>query len=239
MASMPGASEKASEDPTRPTHINVTASASSNILHKHNNGTPFTVTLTAVLPIMPNEVSKPLTVFIHDTLLDPKGNVFFQGGLELVSSDSAEQTQAPESGPPQTSIYYSSKDLYTVDRENEQYFVTLQPGVPYRVTHTMKVRQKFSMKSAYDKVSWVSQFGQTQGINIGATYKVEFGESMSYIRWFRRGNKEEVLSGYEGFWGHLRRLTCLKRKPKDRIGDSDMRPIPLIQLNEVPVTVTF
>ncbi|KAH8424921.1 uncharacterized protein LDX57_002667 [Aspergillus melleus] len=238
MISMLRATQDASEEATRPTHINVTATASSTILHKHNSGAPFTITLTAVLPIIPNQVNKPFTVFIHDTLLDPKSMVFFQNGLELVKSESVDHPNQPKARLGQSSVY-SSEGSCTVDRENEQHFVTLQPGVPYRVTHTMKVRPKFSMNNAHDKVPWVSPFGHTHGLNVGATYQVELGDGMSHIKWFRRGKKEEVLSGYEGFWDYFWDLTCLRRKPKERIGDSNMRPVPLVLLNEVSVTVAF
>ncbi|KAF7587179.1 hypothetical protein BBP40_007642 [Aspergillus hancockii] len=114
-----------------PSAINITITPSSSILHKYgsDNDVPFTLTLEATLP--ENSPDKPVTIFTFDTLLRKKGKVLFEEGLQFIDTE----TGIPAKRPSVCLYYELSSSEYPITREYGSNFVTLEPGVPYQVTH--------------------------------------------------------------------------------------------------------
>lgn len=111
----------------------------------------------------------------------------------------------------------------------ERYFLTLEPGIPYRVTETVKSCFRISE-------SVVGDFSHTSCLEVGARYRVELEEKMDEVTWYRYGAKEEVLDGYGGMLGYFQRLVWGKKRT-ECVGDQKMEPIRLELQNEATFRV--
>lgn len=116
-----------------------------------------------------------------------------------------------------------------IHRDYEQYFLTIEPGVPYRVTETVRPCSRMSESD-------VGDFSHTNCLEVGARYRVELGEETSTITWYRYGTKEEVLDGYGGILGYFQRLVWGKKRT-ERVGDQKMEPIRLEPQDEATFRV--
>ncbi|KAJ5360452.1 hypothetical protein N7517_009643 [Penicillium concentricum] len=229
------------ESPSPPTKININVTTSSTTLHKHGSNNPFTLTLEATLPESANTPTKPLTILTFDTLLDPNGNALYESGIDFINSDTGAHAK-------RTSLAahhgFGGKSNIVIDPQFERYFVTLEPGVPYRVTHTMRPCPKLSQESgsksgevrtpqqegnstAEDEAVIAAAFSHVTSLDVSSTYRVGLGDKMNQISWYRYGVKEEVLKGQGAGGGLVQRLMGTKRHP-ERVGDSEMQAIPLV-----------
>ncbi|OQE40166.1 hypothetical protein PENCOP_c006G01055 [Penicillium coprophilum] len=238
------------ESPSPPTQININVTTSSTTLHKHGSNEPFTLTLEATLPESTDTPNKPLTILTFDTLLDPQGNALYENGIDFVNINTGAHAK-------RTSLTahhsFGGKSNILIDPQFEQYFVTLEPGVPYRVTHTMRpcprIPQESESKSearkaslqegeatAEDEAIVAAAFSHVTSLDVGSTYRVELGDKMDRISWYRYGSKEEVLNGQRAGVGLVHSLMGAKRHP-ERVGDSEMQAIPLVMQGLASFTV--
>jgi hypothetical protein len=124
-----------------PTHVNLAVSVSSTTLHKHGSDTEFQLSLEAILPQTPNTPDKPLTILVFDSLLDPGGNALYEDGLDFIDMDTGvpakRTTMASENSFGGRSCIPVEPHI-PVEPQPGYFFVTLHPGVPHRVTHTLR-----------------------------------------------------------------------------------------------------
>ncbi|KAJ5788733.1 hypothetical protein N7457_003723 [Penicillium paradoxum] len=222
-----------------PTQINLNVITSSTILHKYGSDTPFTLTLEATLPDSTNTPNKPLTILTFGTLLEPNGNALYENGIDFINSNTGAQAKRPSL----TAHYdFGDKSNIPIDPQYEQYFATLEPGVPYRVTHTMKPcprppqeggsntgadRTPLGEGEAMEAEAMVlAAFSPVTPLDVGATYRVELGDKLNWISWYRYGSKEEVLK-IRSAEGLVQRMMGTKRH-SERVGDNKMQAIPLV-----------
>lgn len=219
-----------------PPQINLNVTASSTTLHKHGSSNPFTLTLEATLLKSPDTPSRSLTVLIFDTLLDPKGNALYENGLDFINSNTGTHAKRPSL----TSHYtFSDKSNILINTEFERYFVTLEPGVPYRVTHTMRPCPRLPRDdeaTAKDENIVIAAFSHVTYLDVGSTYQVELGNKMNSISWYRYGSKDEVLNGQDIRGGPIQHLMGPKRD-HERVGDSEMPAIPLVMQGSTTFSV--
>lgn len=146
--------------------------------------------------------------------------------MELINIETGE----PAQGARITCVLHAlGKGDIPIHRVYERYFLTLEPGIPYRVTET--VRSCFRISE-----SVVGDFSHTSCLEVGVRYRVELGEKMDEVTWYRYGAKKEVLDGYGGMLGYFQRLVWGKRRT-ERVGDQKMEPIRLELQNEATFRV--
>ncbi|GFF34001.1 hypothetical protein IFM61606_00488 [Aspergillus udagawae] len=227
-----------------PTHINLAVSVSSTTLHKPGSNTDFQLTLEATLPDTPSTPDKPLTILVFDSLLGPGGNTLYENGLDFIDID----TGVPAKRTAMIFEYsFGGRSDIPVEPQYEYYFVTLHPGVPHRVTRTLRpcprVRRDKADKpkqvenslgervvTAEDEDIVASILSHVTNMEVGSTYRVELGNKMNKIWWYRYGTKEEVL-GEQGAGG------CPAKRRRELVGDCEMEPIPLILQDSASFTV--
>ena len=218
-------------EPGPPCQININLTTSSTTLHKHGSSDPFTLTLEATLPKSHDGTpNRPLTILVFDTVLGTEGTALFENGLDFINSDTGTPAERSTLIPHYT---FGDKSGILINTKFEQYFVTLEPGVPYRVTHTMRPCPRFpgenASKIAKSEAIAETVFSHAQGLDVGSTYQVALGNRMNSISWYRYGSKDEVLKGHIG-GGLLQRLMGPKRH-NEQVRDSEMPAIPLVLQN--------
>jgi hypothetical protein len=227
-----------------PTHINVAVTVSSSTLHKHGSDDEFHITLEATLPQTPNTPDKPLTILVFGTLLDPSGIALYENGFDFINVD----TGAPAKRPSLTKHYsFGGMSDIPIEPQFERYFVTLQPGVPHQVRFTLwpcprnqqhnkdnpeRLRAACGelVITNEDEAIVAAGFSQVTHLEVGSTYRVEFGNKLNLIPWYRYGPKEQVLEG-QGAGGGL------AKQRRELVGDSEMQPIPLVMQGSASFTV--
>ncbi|KAF3384618.1 hypothetical protein F1880_002773 [Penicillium rolfsii] len=224
-----------------PTHINVTITASSKKLHKHGSATPFGLTFEATLPESPDGRNEPLTILAFDTLLDPSGTALYENGLQFIDSNTGVQAKRPAMN---RHYDFGDKSNILVHPRFERYFVTLYPGVPIRVTHTMRPCPRLSSQNecnpeeqstsnregeatAEDEAIVAAAFSHVTYLEVGSTYHVQLGEKLSRIDWYRYGSKDQVLKEQMTGVGPADSLIGSKRR-SERVGDTEMQAVPLV-----------
>jgi len=224
-----------------PTQIIIKVTASSATLHKYGSKDPFTLTIEANLPEFGNASNKPLTILTFDTLLDPSSDAHYGNGFDMIDGDRGSH---PEYAFLTRNSTFGDRSGILIDPQYERYFVTLEPGVPYRVTHTIipcprppaeigvksgagsNIQQE-GVTTAEDENVVAEAFSHVTSLNVGSVYLVQLGDKMSRISWYRYGSKEEVLRGQSARGGLLQALMGPKRH-HERVGDSEMQAIPLV-----------
>ncbi|GIJ85600.1 hypothetical protein Asppvi_004459 [Aspergillus pseudoviridinutans] len=233
-----------------PTHINLAVTVSSTTLHKHGSGSESHLILEATLPQSPNTPDKPLTILIFDTLLDPSGIALYKDGLDFIDVG----TGAPAN---RTSLIFhyefGGRSNIPVEPQSERYFATLYPGVPYRVTFTLKPCPRIQphaegtperlenscgerVPTARDEDIVASVFSHVTYLDVGSMYRVELGNKLNKIWWYRYGSKEEILGGQGTEGGLVGKLMGTKRR-RELVEDSLMQPIPLVMQGSARFTV--
>ncbi|KAJ5883330.1 uncharacterized protein N7473_010216 [Penicillium subrubescens] len=224
-----------------PTHINVTVTASSKTLHKHGSATPFTLTFEATLEESPDGPNEPLTVLAFDTLLDPSGIALYEDGLQFIDSNTGAQAKRPAMN---RQYDFGDKSNILVNPQFERYFVTLKPGVPIRVTHTMRPCPRLPSQNEYtpeeqstsnregeatgeDEAIVAAAFSHVTYLEVGSTYHVQLGEKLSRIDWYRYGSKDQVLKEQITGDGLVNSLVGSKGR-SERVGDSEVQAVPLV-----------
>ncbi|PKX95156.1 uncharacterized protein P174DRAFT_458726 [Aspergillus novofumigatus IBT 16806] len=94
-----------------------------------------------------------------------------------------------------------------------RYFVTLQPVITNE-----------------NEAKVAAAFSQVTYLEVGSMYRVELGNKLNQISWYRYGSKEQVLEGQDAGAG------LVKRRP-ELVGDSEMQPIPLVMQGSASFTV--
>ncbi|KAG2005301.1 hypothetical protein GB937_008844 [Aspergillus fischeri] len=224
-----------------PTHINVAVTVSSSTLHKHGSDDEFHITLEATLPQTPNT---PLTILVFGTLLDPSGIALYENGFDFINVD----TGASAKRPSLTQHYtFGGVSHIPIETQFEQYFVTLEPGIPHRVMFTLwpcprnqphnkdnpeRLRAACGelVITNEDEAIVAAGFSHVTYLEVGSTYRVELGNKLNEISWHRYGSKEQVLEGQDAGGG------CVKRR-RELVGDSEMQPIPLVMQSSASFTV--
>lgn len=227
-----------------PTHINLAVSVSSTTLHKHGSDTEFQLTLEATLPQTPNTPGKPLTILVFDSLLYLGGNALYNDGLDFINVD----TGIPAKQTTMISEYsFSGRSDIPVKPESEYLFVTLHPGVPHRVTYTLRPCPRIQRDKAdrpkqvenslgervvtsEDEDIVASVFSHVTNMEVGSTYHVELGNKLNKIWWYQYGIKDEVL-GEQGAGGGS------AKQQRELVGDCEMEPIPLVLQSSASFTV--
>ncbi|KAF4168252.1 hypothetical protein CNMCM6936_003040 [Aspergillus lentulus] len=192
-----------------PTHINVAVTVSSSTLHKHGSDDEFYITLEATLPQTLNTPDKPLTILVFGTLLDPSGIALYENGFNFININ----TGAPAKRPSLTKHYsFGGMSDIPIEPQFERYFVTLQPGVPHQVRFTLwpcprnqqhnkdnpeRLRAACGelLITNEDEAIVAAGFSQVTYLEVGSTYRVEFGNKLNLVPWYRYGLKEQVLEG--------------------------------------------
>ncbi|RHZ63050.1 uncharacterized protein CDV56_104292 [Aspergillus thermomutatus] len=131
------------------------------------------------------------------------------------------------------------RTMDAVDPQFERYFVTLHPGVPYRVTYTLRPCPRTRphnednperVATTEDEAIVAAAFSPVTYLDLGSTYRVELGNRLNRISWYRYGSKEQVLEGQDAGGG-------LARRRRELVGDSEMQPIPLVMQGSAIFTV--
>jgi hypothetical protein len=81
-----------------------------------------------------------------------------------------------------------------------------------------------------DEAIVAAGFSQVTHLEVGSTYRVELGNKLNLIPWYRYGPKERVLEG-QGAGGGL------AKQRRELVGDSEMQPIPLVMQGSASFTV--
>lgn len=226
-----------------PTHINVAVTVSSSTLHKHSSDNEFHITLEATLPQTPNTPDKPLTILVFGTLLDPSSIALYENGFNFININ----TGAPAKRPSLTKHYsFGGMSHIPIEPQFERYFVTLQPGVPHQVRYTLwpcprnqqhnkdnpeRLRAACGelVITNEDEAIVAAGFSPVTYLEVGSTYRVEFGNKLNLVPWYRYGLKEQVLEGQGA--------GVLVKRRRELVGDSEMQPIPLVMQGSASFTV--
>ncbi|KAF4211479.1 hypothetical protein CNMCM8980_002013 [Aspergillus fumigatiaffinis] len=227
-----------------PTHIIVAVTVSSPTLHKHGSDDEFHITIEATLPQTPDTPDKPLTILVFGTLLDPSGIALYENGFDFVNVN----TGAPAKRPSLTKHYsFGGVSDIPIKPQFEQYFVTLQPGVPHQVMFSLwpcprsqphNKDNPEQLRAACGELVITNEneakvaaaFSQVTYLEVESTYRVELGNKLNQISWYRYGSKEQVLDGQDAGAGPV------KQRP-ELVGDSEMQPIPLVMQGSASFTV--
>jgi hypothetical protein len=211
---------------------------STNIVLTLNSASP----LEATLP--PDTPDKPLTILVFDSLLDPGGHVLYKDGLDFINTN----TGSPAKRTTMISEHsFGGRSNIPIEPQLGYFFVTLHPGVPHRVTHTLRPCPRIQ-RNKTDKPERVENslgervvtaedenivalvFSHVTNMEVGSTYRVELGNKLNKIWWYRYGTKEEVL-GEQGAGGGP------AKRRRELVGDCEMEPIPLVLQGSASFTV--
>ncbi|KAI9873399.1 MAG: hypothetical protein M1830_000451 [Pleopsidium flavum] len=159
----------------------------------HISGTcPFYLQLSATL-LAP---SPPVTILTHNTIFGTLQNIN-GNGFNFV--DTASGMKADRS---HTDLCYMAPGpTMELKWENEKYFATMEPGIPYNVRHEFRRLPEPTglQDNDTDLTAKIMRTGipdsDTGGLEVGKTYRVELlqGDVGGRVGWWSYGRKEDVL----------------------------------------------
>ncbi|KAH8423769.1 uncharacterized protein LDX57_001525 [Aspergillus melleus] len=216
--------------------IDISITTSSTTLYKYHFGKNFTVTVEATLSPL---ARKPITVLVLDTPLDKYGTSWFEHNLILTNTETSEaHVTLPryELAPANEAPLETDELNPAIHRDSQDFFLTLYPGKPYSVAHTLSADFVSSIDIGVDISRYRTMLVEAYNLKIDYCYEISLQDAARLIRWYRFGEMKQVLSGYTCVSSLLRQL-IRRTQHVERVNDSIMPPIRLTLQNIQGVTV--
>lgn len=160
---------------------------------------PFSIILTATL-----RAPRPVTVLSFMTLLSTSEKALYEGGFTFTDTNTG--VPAPRAN---IDLCYDFGDGgILLGQENASMFLELQPGIPCRVEHALRLVPPAPEDATGAQPIYVDE-GDASGLESGRVYKIGLGDEQATIAWWTYGTKDDVLNAGAG---QARRVSMIRNQ---------------------------